>query len=59
MTFWLLFKYNWIRTVPSRLGNAEYRKGSFDKAIELYSHGISFISDSPVLYVNRSVCLIK
>ncbi|KAL7728035.1 hypothetical protein ACLKA6_017886 [Drosophila palustris] len=42
-----------------RLGNAEYRKTNFDKAIEYYSRGLTYINDSPVLFVNRSLCNIK
>ncbi|TDG48793.1 hypothetical protein AWZ03_004696 [Drosophila navojoa] len=42
-----------------RLGNAEYRKMNFDKAIEYYTKAIEYISDSIVLYVNRSLCFAK
>jgi len=43
----------------NRLGNAEYRRANFDKAIEYYTKGLNYINDSPVLYVNRSLCYIK
>ncbi|EDW59403.1 tetratricopeptide repeat protein 12 [Drosophila virilis] len=42
-----------------RLGNVEYRKINFEKAIEHYSKGLEYIPDSPVLFVNRSLCYIK
>ncbi|XP_062124931.1 LOW QUALITY PROTEIN: tetratricopeptide repeat protein 12-like [Drosophila sulfurigaster albostrigata] len=42
-----------------RLGNLEYRKLNYDKAIDYYSKGLNYIVDSPVLYVNRSLCNIK
>ncbi|XP_034486210.1 tetratricopeptide repeat protein 12-like [Drosophila innubila] len=42
-----------------RLGNAEYRKSNFDKAIDYYTKGLNYINDSPVLFVNRSLCNIK
>ncbi|KAH8310792.1 hypothetical protein KR044_003020 [Drosophila immigrans] len=42
-----------------RMGNLEYRKLNFDKAMEYYSKGLTYIVDSPVLYVNRSLCHIK
>ncbi|XP_034486185.1 tetratricopeptide repeat protein 12 [Drosophila innubila] len=42
-----------------RLGNAEYRRTNFDSAIEYYTKGLNYINDSPVLFVNRSLCYIK
>ncbi|XP_062124930.1 tetratricopeptide repeat protein 12-like [Drosophila sulfurigaster albostrigata] len=48
-----------IATSFRRLGNAEYRKTNYDQAIKLYSQGLNYIVDSPVLYVNRSLCYIK
>ncbi|KAH8359660.1 hypothetical protein KR093_008201 [Drosophila rubida] len=42
-----------------RLGNMEYRRNNYDKAIEFYTSGLNYIVDSPVLFVNRSLCNIK
>ncbi|KAH8359663.1 hypothetical protein KR093_008200 [Drosophila rubida] len=48
-----------VATNFRRIGNMEYRKSNFDQAIQHYTRGISYIVDSPVLYVNRSLCYIK
>ncbi|KAM8703639.1 hypothetical protein ACLKA7_008291 [Drosophila subpalustris] len=48
-----------VATNFRRLGNAEYRRTNFDKAIEYYTRGLEYINDSPVLFVNRSLCYIK
>ncbi|XP_034488817.1 tetratricopeptide repeat protein 12 [Drosophila innubila] len=42
-----------------KLGNAKYRQGNYDDAISMYSQAIENIKDSPILYINRSLCFIK
>ncbi|XP_036673352.3 tetratricopeptide repeat protein 12 [Drosophila suzukii] len=42
-----------------RLGNEEYRRTNFEKAIYYYSKAIQYVSDSPVLYCNRALAKIK
>ncbi|EDV93723.1 tetratricopeptide repeat protein 12 [Drosophila grimshawi] len=42
-----------------KLGNADYRKGDYANAVSMYSQGIDNIKDSPILYINRSLCFIK
>ncbi|XP_017846100.1 tetratricopeptide repeat protein 12 [Drosophila busckii] len=42
-----------------RLGNCEYRRTMYDKAIEFYSRGLDYITDTPVLFCNRALCYIK
>ncbi|EDW15784.1 uncharacterized protein Dmoj_GI22588, isoform A [Drosophila mojavensis] len=42
-----------------RLGNAEFRKPNYEKAIEMYSKGLQYISDTQVLYLNRALCYVK
>ncbi|KAH8420873.1 hypothetical protein KR222_007471 [Zaprionus bogoriensis] len=42
-----------------KLANSEYRAGNYDKAIEFFTSAINYVVDSPVLYVNRSLCSIK
>ncbi|TDG48794.1 hypothetical protein AWZ03_004697 [Drosophila navojoa] len=42
-----------------RLGNAEFRKPNYEKAIEMYSKGLQYISDTEVLYLNRALCYVK
>ncbi|KAM8705623.1 hypothetical protein ACLKA7_009999 [Drosophila subpalustris] len=42
-----------------KLGNAKYRQGNYDDAISMYSQAIENINDSPILYINRSLCFIK
>lgn len=42
-----------------RMGNWEYRLYNFDKAIDYYTKGLSYISDTPVLYLNRCLCYVK
>ncbi|TDG48795.1 hypothetical protein AWZ03_004698 [Drosophila navojoa] len=42
-----------------RLGNFAYRKGQFNNAIDLYNHGLEYITDTPVLYLNRACCYIR
>ncbi|ALC47099.1 CG31294 [Drosophila busckii] len=41
------------------LGNCEYRRTMYDKAIEFYSRGLDYITDTPVLFCNRALCYIK
>lgn len=43
----------------SRLGNSAYRKAQFSTAIELYNHGLDYVNDTPVLYLNRACCYIR
>ncbi|XP_016974622.1 tetratricopeptide repeat protein 12 [Drosophila rhopaloa] len=42
-----------------RLGNDEYRRTNYEKAISHYSKAIQYVSDSPVLYCNRALAKIK
>ncbi|XP_060647663.1 tetratricopeptide repeat protein 12 isoform X1 [Drosophila nasuta] len=42
-----------------RLGNVSYRKDQFNHAIEMYTKGLEYIKDTPVLYINRACCYIK
>ncbi|XP_068157161.1 tetratricopeptide repeat protein 12 isoform X2 [Drosophila tropicalis] len=42
-----------------RMGNFEYRRNAFEAAIQLYTRGLGYIVDTPVLYVNRAICHIK
>ncbi|XP_030374296.1 tetratricopeptide repeat protein 12 [Scaptodrosophila lebanonensis] len=42
-----------------KLGNFEYRRGSYEVAMRMYSEAIENIKDSPVLYINRALCYIK
>ncbi|KAH8236847.1 hypothetical protein KR026_012637 [Drosophila bipectinata] len=42
-----------------KLGNAEYRRGNYDTAMQMYSEGIENIRDSHILYINRALCYIK
>ncbi|KAH8292275.1 hypothetical protein KR054_008041 [Drosophila jambulina] len=42
-----------------RLGNEEYRRTNYEKAIYYYSKAIQYIVDSPVLYCNRALAKIK
>ncbi|XP_023178826.1 tetratricopeptide repeat protein 12 isoform X3 [Drosophila hydei] len=42
-----------------RLGNSAYRKAQFSTAIELYNHGLDYVNDTPVLYLNRACCYIR
>ncbi|KAH8243950.1 hypothetical protein KR032_011731, partial [Drosophila birchii] len=42
-----------------RLGNFEYRKRKFDEAIYHYTKGLTYVKDTPVLYLNRAMCYIK
>ncbi|KAI8044301.1 tetratricopeptide repeat protein 12 isoform X1 [Drosophila gunungcola] len=42
-----------------RLGNEEYRRTNYEKAIFYYSKAIQYVSDSPVLYCNRGLAKIK
>ncbi|XP_020818459.1 tetratricopeptide repeat protein 12 [Drosophila serrata] len=42
-----------------RLGNFEYRKRRFDEAINYYTKGLTYVKDTPVLYLNRAMCFIK
>ncbi|ALC47100.1 maker221 [Drosophila busckii] len=42
-----------------RQGNFEYRRSHFESAIELYTRGLDYIHDTPVLYLNRACCYIK
>ncbi|KAH8310795.1 hypothetical protein KR044_003021 [Drosophila immigrans] len=48
-----------VATNFRRMGNLEYRKMNYDQAIGHYTNGLNYIVDSPVLYVNRSLCYIK
>ncbi|XP_071094607.1 tetratricopeptide repeat protein 12-like [Haliotis cracherodii] len=40
-------------------GNAEFKAGSYDKALELYSQAIEKVRDSTALYTNRAQTYIK
>ncbi|XP_067675024.1 tetratricopeptide repeat protein 12-like [Haliotis asinina] len=40
-------------------GNAEFKAGSYDKALELYSQAIDKVRDSTALYTNRAQTYIK
>ncbi|XP_017083584.1 tetratricopeptide repeat protein 12 [Drosophila eugracilis] len=42
-----------------RLGNEEYRRANYEKAIFHYSKAIQYVADSPVLYCNRALARIK
>ncbi|KAH8265484.1 hypothetical protein KR038_009017 [Drosophila bunnanda] len=42
-----------------RMGNFEYRKRRYDEAILYYTKALSYVKDTPVLYVNRAMCYIK
>ncbi|XP_001360079.2 tetratricopeptide repeat protein 12 [Drosophila pseudoobscura] len=42
-----------------RMGNDEYRKCNFDKAIYFYTKGLQYVTDTPVLYCNRALAKIK
>ncbi|EDV42073.1 uncharacterized protein Dana_GF17796 [Drosophila ananassae] len=42
-----------------RLGNAEYRRGNYETAKQMYSEAIENIRDSHILYINRALCYIK
>ncbi|KAM8703637.1 hypothetical protein ACLKA7_008289 [Drosophila subpalustris] len=42
-----------------RLGNSAYRKEQFYNAIEMYTKGLEYIKDTPVLYLNRACCYLK
>ncbi|XP_032593227.1 tetratricopeptide repeat protein 12 isoform X2 [Drosophila grimshawi] len=42
-----------------RLGNAAYRRNQFKNAIEMYTKGLEYINNTPVLYINRACCNIK
>ncbi|XP_034486635.1 tetratricopeptide repeat protein 12 [Drosophila innubila] len=42
-----------------RLGNSAYRKEQFSNAIEMYTRGLEYIKDTPVLYINRACCYLK
>ncbi|XP_033165323.1 tetratricopeptide repeat protein 1 [Drosophila mauritiana] len=42
-----------------RLGNEEYRRTSYEKAVYFYSKAIQYVADSPVLYCNRALAKIK
>ncbi|KAH8271198.1 hypothetical protein KR018_001189 [Drosophila ironensis] len=42
-----------------RLGNDEYRRASYEKAVSNYSKAIQYVADSPVLYCNRALAKIK
>ncbi|XP_017031394.1 tetratricopeptide repeat protein 12 [Drosophila kikkawai] len=42
-----------------RSGNFEYRKQRFEVAIDFYTRGLTYVKDTPVLYVNRAMCYIK
>ncbi|XP_017053336.1 tetratricopeptide repeat protein 12 [Drosophila ficusphila] len=42
-----------------RLGNEEYRRTNYEKAIYYYSKAIQYVADSPVLYCNRALAKIK
>ncbi|KAH8359657.1 hypothetical protein KR093_008198, partial [Drosophila rubida] len=48
-----------IESIFFRQGNVAYCKDQFNYAIELYSKGMDYIPDSPVLYINRACCYIK
>ncbi|XP_043655203.1 tetratricopeptide repeat protein 12 [Drosophila teissieri] len=42
-----------------RLGNEEYRRTNYEKAVYYYSKAIQYVSHSPVLYCNRALARIK
>ncbi|XP_037730691.1 tetratricopeptide repeat protein 12 [Drosophila subpulchrella] len=42
-----------------KLGNAEYRKGDYESAMQMYTEAIENIRDSHILYINRALCFIK
>nr|XP_016935774.2 tetratricopeptide repeat protein 12 [Drosophila suzukii] len=42
-----------------KLGNAEYRKGNYESAMQMYTEAIENIRDSHILYINRALCFIK
>ncbi|KAH8336287.1 hypothetical protein KR074_008553 [Drosophila pseudoananassae] len=42
-----------------RLGNEEYRRTSYEKAIQYYTKAIQYVADSPVLFCNRALAKIK
>ncbi|EDV48073.1 tetratricopeptide repeat protein 12 [Drosophila erecta] len=42
-----------------KLGNAEYRKGNYEAAMNMYTEAIENIRDSHILYINRALCFIK
>nr|AAL90127.1 AT21457p [Drosophila melanogaster] len=42
-----------------RLGNEEYRRTNYEKAVYFYSKAIQYVADSPVLYCNRALAKIK
>lgn len=42
-----------------RMGNYEYRRGNYETAIAMYNHGLDYIKDTYVLYLNRCACFIK
>ncbi|XP_030565119.1 tetratricopeptide repeat protein 12 [Drosophila novamexicana] len=42
-----------------KLGNSDYRKGDYESAVRMYSQALENIKDSPILYINRSLCFIK
>ncbi|KAH8420872.1 hypothetical protein KR222_007469, partial [Zaprionus bogoriensis] len=48
-----------VATTFRRLGNHEFRRNHFDSAIEMYNNALSYIRDTPVLYLNRAACYIK
>lgn len=41
------------------MGNEEYRRANYEKAIHYYSKAIQYVADSPVLYCNRALAKIK
>ncbi|EDW42015.1 GM25756 [Drosophila sechellia] len=45
--------------IAKLLGNEEYRRTSYEKAVYFYSKAIQYVADSPVLYCNRALAKIK
>ncbi|XP_067641717.1 tetratricopeptide repeat protein 12 [Eurosta solidaginis] len=41
------------------IGNEAYRKGQYEKAIQMYTKAIEHVKDSPILYNNRALCYLK
>ncbi|EDW80728.2 uncharacterized protein Dwil_GK11681 [Drosophila willistoni] len=42
-----------------RLGNDDFRKNNYERAILMYTKGLSYINDTPVLYCNRALAFVK
>lgn len=42
-----------------KLGNQSFRKGEYERAINMYTKALDQIKDSPVLYNNRALAYIR